>query len=120
METTQSVPYLNCLNTVEGTRQKPHLLYVTHEVTHEELSKKRNNLKLKLTLIFSLLSFDEQIINFVSTAFKIGTMDKFISLSEQLLSTNILSTATTEEKLDDTIFATFLHSDSDSESDSEF
>ena len=47
-------------------------------------------------------------------------MDKFISLSEQLLSTNILSTATTEEELDDTIFATFLHSDSDSESDSEF
>ena len=30
METTQSVPYLNRLNTVEGTRQKPHLLYVTH------------------------------------------------------------------------------------------
>ena len=30
METTQSVPYLNCLNTVEGTSQKPHLLYVTH------------------------------------------------------------------------------------------
>ena len=38
-------------------------------------------------------------------------MDKFISLSEQLLSTNILSTATTVEELDDTIFATFLHSD---------
>ena len=62
---------------------------------------------------YSLLSFDEQIINFVSTAFKIGTMDKFISLSEQLLSTNILSTATTEEEVDDTIFATFLHSDSE-------
>ena len=30
METTQSVPYLNRLNTVEGTRKKPHLLYVTH------------------------------------------------------------------------------------------
>ena len=69
---------------------------------------------------YSLLSFDEQIINFVSTASQIGTMDKFISLSEQLLSTNILSTATTEEELDDTIFATFLYSDSDSESDSEF
>ena len=47
-------------------------------------------------------------------------MDKFISLSEQLLSTNILSTATTEDELDDTIFAPFLYSDSDSESDSEF
>ena len=30
METTKTVPYLNRLNTDEGTRQNPHLLYVTH------------------------------------------------------------------------------------------
>ena len=41
METTQSVPYLNCLNTVEGTSQKPHLLYVTHDGKKELCLKRR-------------------------------------------------------------------------------
>ena len=103
-----------------------YLLLHEDRVRNDNLNRKKKSTlsrEAKLENIledYSLLSFDEQIINFVSTAFKIGTMDKFISLSEQLLSTNILSTATTEEELDDTIFATFLHSDSDSESDSEF
>ena len=30
METTKTVPYLKCRDTDEGTRQNPHLLYVTH------------------------------------------------------------------------------------------
>ena len=30
METTKTVPYLKRLDTNEGTRQNPHLLYVTH------------------------------------------------------------------------------------------
>ena len=30
METTKTVPYLKRLNTNEGTRQNPHLPYVTH------------------------------------------------------------------------------------------
>ena len=69
---------------------------------------------------FSLLTLEEQIENFVVTAFQIGTMDKFISLSENLSSSYILSTATTEQELDESIYASFIQPDSDSESDSEF
>jgi hypothetical protein len=42
-------------------------------------------------------------------------MDKFISLSENLSSSYILSTATTEPELGELIYASFIHSDSDSE-----
>ena len=66
---------------------------INYLLLHEDRVRNNNlNRKKKSTLSreakleniledYSLLSFDEQIINFVSTASQIGTMDKFISLS---------------------------------------
>ena len=53
---------------------------------------------------FVNLSDKQQISKAVETAFQIGSIDKFVSLTHTLNISNILSTSTTEAELDQTIF----------------
>ena len=65
-----------------------------------------------LTKFFEMSS-EEQLSNVIDTAFSIGSMDKFVALSNNLDSTNIDSPVTTEEELDETNYSQFDDSDSD-------
>ena len=70
---------------------------------------------------FSLLSHENQLNSVIEFAYKIGTIEKFVDLSQTLDNSEkyVLSTATTEDELDQTIYGNFYNSDSDSESDCE-
>ena len=60
-----------------------------------------------------------QIASSVEIAFSIGSIDKFVNLSQNLLSAHLSPVITSEEDLNETEFAN-MTGDSESDSDSEF
>ena len=70
---------------------------------------------------FSSLNPEQQLNSVIKFSYKIGTIEKFVDLSQNLENSEkyFISTATTEEELDDTIYQTFCDSDSELDSDPE-
>jgi hypothetical protein len=70
---------------------------------------------------FSLFSHENQLNSVIKFAYKIGTIEKFIDLFQNLDNSEkyVLSTATTEDELDQTIYGNFYNSDSESDCESD-
>ena len=104
-----------------------YLLLHEDRVRNDNLNRRRKevlNREKQLGLIlesFYDLTEKEQIETSVQVALSIGSISKFVNLSQNLLNSNFNSVITTETDLNETEFANLTVSlDSDSDSDSEF
>ena len=70
---------------------------------------------------FFSLNPEQQSNSVIKFSYNIGTIEKFVDLSQNLENSEkyFISTATTEEELDHTIYQTFCDSDSELDSDPE-
>ena len=102
-----------------------YLLLHENRVRNDNLNRRRKevlNREKQLEVIlenFYDLPEESQIASSVEIAFSIGSIDKFVNLSQNLLSAHLSPVITSEEDLNETEFAN-MTGDSESDSDSEF
>ena len=104
-----------------------YLLLHEDRVSNDNLNRRKKSTLIREQQLetiledFSSLNPEQQLNSVIKFSYKIGTIEKFVDLSQNLENSEkyLISTATTEEELDDTIYQTFCDSDSELDSDPE-
>ena len=104
-----------------------YLLLHEDRVSNDNLNRRKKSTLIREQQLetiledFSSLNPEQQLNSVIKFSYKIGTIEKFVDLSQNLENSEkyFISTATTEEELDDTIYQTFCDSDSELDSDPE-